>query len=186
MKMTTKQTMALSIIFVCSIAYSASEVAIEWLMPINTNLGAMSKDIHPEILERVHHRYKLDAEGRKLDRDPEITKEQFQVFMYQYDLNNDGLADYWIQYQDGFCGTAGCETEVFLSKQDKLSYTLVPFSHFEAPYGKLGIGDNHSIYLLSTKIGKENGRCGALSELKLVDDKFRLVQSLECLPQTVS
>ena len=184
MKITIKQSIALSIIFVCSITYSEPEIAIEWLEPINTNLGEMNKDIHPDILERVNHRYKSDADGRKFDRDPEITKEQFEIFMYQYDFNNDGLPDYWIQYRSGFCGTAGCETEMFLSKQGESSYNLLPFHPFEAPYGKLGIGDNYSVFLISTKIGKVGGgRCGALSEWKFVDDKFKFVRSLECLPK---
>ncbi|MGL4675805.1 MAG: hypothetical protein ACRCXK_13190 [Wohlfahrtiimonas sp.] len=183
MKITIRQSIALSMIFVCSVAYSEPEIAIEWLEPINTNLGEMNKDIHPEVLERVHHRYKSDADGRKFDRDPEITKEQFEIFMYQYDFNNDGLSDYWIQYRSGFCGSAGCETEMLLSHKDESSYQVVPFSHFEAPYGKLGIGDNHSVFLISPKFRKVGGgRCGAFSEWKLVGDKFRLVQSLECLP----
>ncbi len=180
MKITIKQSIALSIIFVCSIAYSESRVSIEWLESRYIGLSEI-KRLCPEILEDFNHRYMSAVE-----LDNSLIHDKFQLSMYQYDLNKDGLIDYLIQDKPetiGACGSLGCSIDIFLSQQNGSNCRKVSFTYFEAPYGKLGIGDNHSIYLLSTKIGKENGRCGALSEWKLVDDKFRLVQSLECFPQ---
>lgn len=182
MKMTIKHFIALSIIFVCSIASSESKASIEWLEPRDIGLSDI-KDSCPEILEVFNYRYMSAVE-----LDNSLTSDKIQLSMYQYDLNNDGLIDYLIQDKGsivgGSCGSLGCATNVFLFQKDGMNCKKIPFVYFDAPYGKLGVGDNHSIFILSSSgVRKGGGRCTTLVEWKLVDDKFKFVRSLECLPK---
>ena len=139
--------MALSIIFMCSVVYSESRISIEWLEPRDIGLSEINK-LCPEILEDFNHRY-MSAVGL----DNSLIPDKIQLSMYQYDLNDDGLIDYLIQDKDsivgGSCGSLGCAVNAFLSQKDRMNCKKIPFVYFDAPYGKLGVGDNSSIFIIS-------------------------------------
>lgn len=97
------------------------------------------------MLEDFNHRY-MNA----VELESSLIHDKFQISMYQYDLNDDGLTDYLIQDKadnKGACGSIGCPIDIFLLQQNGMRCQKIAFTYFDEPYGKLGIGENKEIFI---------------------------------------